>query len=137
MTEEQVKRRMERAMVANNIVYVIADSLNTFLLDMCCDLDSLGLEFKQQEKQKYNELLKHIHKAHYYSEMFAKNLYDADTEKEVEDAAHDSDWWYLVIKLLYDRLGDDKQKTHMFLEFLDAMPSEGYYKVGIEDFQKI
>lgn len=134
MSKEEVERRIKKAMISTNIVYIVTDALDTFLLDACSTLDSLGLELKHEEKRKFNEMKNHIHKAHYYSEQFAQNLYRGDSMKKIADASHDSDWWYLMIKLLYDRLGDNKQKTHMLLEFLDRMPSEGFFKISIDDF---
>ncbi len=137
MTKEQMAGEFRKALICNNITYVMVDALNSFLIDMCSHLDNLGLSFKCEEKMKFNELRRYARMLNSCCKAFSKNIYNSDVPKEVEDAAHDSDWWYLLIKLLYDRLGDDKRKTHMLLEFLDAMPSEGHFKVNIEDFMKI
>lgn len=134
MTKEQIAEKFKEAMILNNLAFVLAEAANTFFLDMSAKFAELGLGFKHEDKHNFSEMRKYAEKAKYYSAKIAKSLYNLE---DADDALYDADWFYLFTKLIHDRLGTDNRKTHMLIEFLDTMPSEGLFKVGLEDFQKL
>lgn len=133
LTREQIHKKVQRGMVLNNLAFVLADAANTFLMDMECELAPLGVGFSQKDKQNFNRMLEHIHAARKWAEESALPIYEIS---DADDACADSDWWYSMLKLIDDRLGDDPGKTNMLLEFLLQMPSEvGLFKITYNDFK--
>lgn len=133
MTIEQVKEELSEALALNVLTYTLVDTVNTMFVDMECSLGKLGLYMKKSERMKFNQLKQAAKKAKYWSNECAYNLnIDVDSGK----LQNDSDFWYNLIKLIQDRLGDDERKFRLLIEFLDTMPSEGLFKIGIQDFLK-
>lgn len=134
LSREAIHRKVQRGMVLNNLAFVLADAANTFLMDMESELASLGVGFRQEDKYNFNQMLSHVKAARKWAEKSALPIYEMS---EVDDACADSDWWYNMIKLIDDRLGDDRRKTNMLLEFILAMPSEvGLFNVTYNDFKR-
>jgi hypothetical protein len=76
-----------------------------------------------------------VHSARLAAKKAAEPMYVTDSGF-TDDACIDSDWWYNFLKLVDDRVGTNKQKTHLLLEFLLNMPSEGegLFNPKFEDF---
>lgn len=135
MTREQIRRCVQRGMVANNLAFVLADTANTFLMDCEGDLRKLGVGFGYNDKYNFNQMMRHITAARKWAAKSALPIYEL--KEETDDACADSDWWYHMARLIDDRLGDDRRKTNMLLEFLLQMPSEvGLFKVTYDDFKR-
>lgn len=134
MSRERIAELYKEAMVYNNLAYVLTEAVNTLVGDMETRISTLGLGFKREEKVNFTELVRAVRRARYYSGEISKALYEIE---ESGDALHDADWWYYFVKLVMDRTGDDPQKTHLLLEYLDTMPSDGLFDVGIKDFRSI
>lgn len=134
MLPDEIKRRLEHALMCNSLAIVLADAADTFHVDADNELDLLGCPFKQERKKQFSTMRSAIKNAKAATYAVAKNLYD---DEDADAGAHDSDWWHNLMKLILDRVGEDPIKTHMLLEFLDRMPSLGRFKVGLETFQKL
>ena len=134
LTKEESEKILNDAFTLANIAYILSDTVHSYFLDATSKFAVLGVELKDEDKHHFLEMKKYAERAQFHSKQLAKHIYDME---ESEDALRDSDWFYNLIKLVQDRLGEDKVKTHQFLEYLSMMPSEGTFKVGIEDFQKM
>ena len=134
LSREAISKKVKRGMILNNLAFVLADAANSALMDMESELTSLGVAFNQSDKYNFKQMLSHVDAAKKWAEKSALPIYKADYS---EDMCADSDWWYNMIKLIDDRLGEDKRKTNMFLEYLLAMPSEiGIFDLTYNDFKQ-
>lgn len=134
LTREQIRRRVHRGMVLNNLLFVFADVVNSLLRDMEAEIGKLGIGLSFKEKYNFGQMMQHIKAAVKWSEKSAMPIY---TIKDADDAIYDSDFWYHLILLVDDRLGDDAQKTNMTLEYLLNMPKgEDLFGITYEDFAK-
>lgn len=134
MSRAAIHKSVERAMVLNNLAFVLADAANTFLMDCESELGRFGVCFGQQDKYNFRQMLSHLNAAKKWAQKSALPIYGIS---DADDACADSDWWYSLLKLIDDRLGDDPRKTNMFLEYLLNMPSEvGLFKVTYDDFKR-
>ena len=124
---------VKKAMTANNLAYIIADVVDSFIRD--CD-DSLGKFdkcFSYEAKKTFNEMRKHIQAAKKCSEKLCKPVYH---NIRTDDMCSESDWWLAMIKLIDDRTMNSYQKTQMLLEFLLNMPKgDSPYEVDFNDFK--
>jgi len=134
LTREQIHRKVLRGMVLNNLSFILADVVNTLVMDMESELSVFGIGLSQQEKYNFKQMFTHLQAARKWSEKCALPIYAL---KETDNACADSDWWHNLILLIDDRLGDDCRKTNMFLEYLLAMPSEvDLFKIKYDDFKR-
>ena len=134
LSREAIHKKVQRGMILNNIAFVLADAANSALMDMESELKGLGVAFGQSDKYNFKQMLSHVEAAKKWAEKSALPIYDIP---DVDDACADSDWWYHMILLVDDRLGDNRQKTNLLLEYLLAMPSEiGLFKITYNDFKR-
>ena len=134
LSREAIHKKVQRGMVLNNIAYVLADAANSALMDMESELATLGVGFNQQDKYNFKQMLSHVEAAKKWAEKSALPIYEIN---DADDACADSDWWYNMVKLIDDRLGDDNRKTNMLLEYILAMPSEiCLFNVTYNDFKR-
>lgn len=134
LSREQIHKKICRAMILNNLAFTLADASNSFLMDCESELSKFGVLLEREDKFNFNQMLHHIKKARYWSGRCSLPIYKIP---ESDDACADSDWWYNLLLLIDDRLGDDSRKTNMFLEFLLQMPSEiGLFDVTYDDFKR-
>lgn len=133
LTREEIRNRVEKGMVYNNLLYILVDTCNSFLMDMEDVLKPLGVGMDNKEKASFDKMYCRVKDACRATERFAKPLYGL---KDADDACADSDWWHNFILLVDDRLGDDRQKTNMTLEYLINMPSSvGLFDIKYDDFK--
>lgn len=133
LTREQIRERVERSMVYNNMLYVLIDTCNSFLMDMEDELKPLGVGMNNKDKATFDKMYCRVKDACRATEKFAKPIYES---KQADDACADSDWWHSFLLLTNDRLGDDRRKTNMMLEYMLNMPSElNLFKITYDDFK--
>lgn len=134
LTREQIHLRIRRATVTSNLALVLADVVNTLLMDTEADLKIFGAIFRHDEKWKYNQVVKHLRDAKKISGFICADTYKS---AEADLFAEDCDWWYNLIRVIEDRTGDNIQKTRMLLEFVINMPSEmNMFNVKYKDFKR-
>ena len=133
LTREQIHEKVLKGMVLNNIAFVLADVANSALMDMESELSPLGVAFNQNDKRNFNEMMRHAAAAKKWAEKSALPIYEIS---DADDACADSDWWYSMIKLIDDRIGDNPSKTNLLIEYILNMPSEvGLFNVKYADFK--
>ncbi len=135
-TRNELRTEIRKSMLQNNLAFILADVANWFLLDCEASMRELGVAFDGRDKKNFSMMKSKITEARKWASMSALPLYHLENG-ESDNAMYDSDWWYKLIKLVDDRLGDDPRKTNIFLEFLLNMPSEvGLFNVTYEDFKR-
>lgn len=133
MSRDDIRRHVRRSMVSNNFAFILADVANTFLLDCEADLKRFGVGFSHEDKYNFSQMMNHINAAKKWAKKSALPIYQIS---DSDNACSESDWWYNLLKLIDDRLGDDPRKTNMFLEYILAMPSEdNLFDVKYDDFR--
>lgn len=133
MPMEKIREKVERAMTANNFAFIMADVVNSFMLDCDSALSHFDKAFSMKSKECFKNMYKHIVAARKWSEKLSQPVYECS---RTDDMCADSDWWLAVIKLIDDRVAGNPQRTTMLLEFLLNMPEgESTYKVKPEDFK--
>jgi hypothetical protein len=135
LSPENVRHYAHLAMTTNSLAYVLADAAETFLMDCENALGKFDRHLLKEVKQNFRHMNRQVHSARLAAKKAAEPMYVTDSGF-TDDACIDSDWWYNFLKLVDDRVGTNKQKTHLLLEFLLNMPSEGegLFNPKFEDF---
>lgn len=135
LSRDEVRERVVRSMVYNNLLYVLMDTCNTFLMDMEEELKPLGTGMGNKDKAQFERAYARVKDACRATEKFTMPMYHTS---ESDDACADSDWWRSFILLVNDRTGDDRRKTNLLLEFILNMPTElGLFKITYNDFKRL
>ena len=133
MPIERIRILVNRAMTANNLAFVLADVINSFMLDCECDLQHFDKCFSQKAKKNFKLMQQSIKAARKWAQELSTPVYQS---KVTDSLCADSDWWYALIKLIDDRVSDNAQRCNQFLEYLLNMPEgNSPYKVKFEDFK--
>lgn len=132
---ETMRHHAKMAMVTNSLAYVLADAAESFLMDSDLALNKLNRNLTRETKQNFKNMASAVHTARRAAQRAAKPMYATDSGY-TDDACIDSDWFYHFLMLLDDRVGVNPQKTHLLLEFLLNMPSEGegLFNPKMDDF---
>jgi hypothetical protein len=93
---------------------------------MECDeaMRKIDKQLVQKVKQDFNEMHRCIHASYKATNKAVQPMYKTNSNF-TDNGCIDSDWWYNFMKLVDDRIGTNKQKTQLLLEFLLNTPSEG------------
>lgn len=124
LSPEATRHYAHLAMTTNSLAYILADAAETFLLDSETALNKFDRHLLKEVKQNFQQMNRQVHAARLAAKKAARPMYTTDSGF-TDDACNDSDWWYNFMKLVDDRIGTNKQKSHLLLEFLLNMPSEG------------
>lgn len=135
LSPEVVRYYAHLAMTTNSLAYILADAAETFLMDCENALSKFDRHLLKEVKQNFRQMNRQVHQARLAAKKAAHPMYVTDSGF-TDDACIDSDWWYNFMKLVDDRIGTNKQKTHLLLEFLLNMPSEGegLFNPQLKDF---
>jgi hypothetical protein len=124
LSVDAVRHYAHLAMTTNSLAYILADAAETFLMDCENALAKFDRHLLKEVKQNFRQMNRQVHAARLAAKKAAHPMYVTDSGF-TNDACIDSDWWYNFMKLVDDRIGTNKQKTQLLLEFLLNMPSEG------------
>ena len=131
MTKEEAMLTARQVVSNLNITFVLADTLNSFMIDTETGLSKMGLTLSHEDKHRFLLMMKAIKSAKNLTSGFARPLYGI---VDADDACQTSDWYYNFIKLVEDKI-TDKQRTHDILKMLFSMESETpLYNVTAKDF---
>lgn len=135
LTREELHRHIEKATMCLNIAHCLADVCETLVMDSESILRPFGATFERQDKMYFKQLSKSLQNARKCAKRCCMDLYQ---HKDVNDFAEDSDWWYNIIRLIADRVGDDELKTKQVINWLITMPSVmNMFDVKKRDFKRI
>lgn len=127
MTEQQLSdlktsysgQQLRRAMFYMNNAYVLADVVNSFMMEANAAIAKIGQTLTQDNKRRFNRLKKMMHDANYASRAIAKEIYGIPSE---DDACEDSDFYYEAIKLLALKTGNTTEDQERILSLLRSLP---------------
>ena len=110
---------LRRAMFYMNNAYVLADVVNSFMIEANSTIAKMGQELTQDNKRRFNRLKKMMHDANCASRAIAKEIYGIPSE---DDACEDSDYYYEAIKLLAVKTGNTREDQEHILSLLRSLP---------------
>lgn len=127
MTEQQLNelktsysgQQLRRAMFYMNNAYVLADVINSFMMEANAAIAKIGQTLTQDNKRRFNRLKKMMRDANYASRAIAKEIYGIPSE---DDACEDSDFYYEAIKLLALKTGNTTEDQERILSLLRSLP---------------
>ena len=99
-----------------NLTYVLADVVETLLLDMRSEMKKQGYDLRYDAKHNYNTAIAAIRRL--------KQDVDKTQLSTQENFGNDSDCLLAFIKLLIDRCGDDDKKMFEFYTYIKCFPSQ-------------
>jgi len=102
-------------MNTSNLLFVMADVLETNLMDARELLRKDGQDYRQQDKRNFNTAIHAI--------KCLKHEITRIPEEEQEDFGRDSDMIYQFIRLLISRCGADDMKLFKFFNYVKSFPS--------------
>lgn len=134
LTREEIYRRVDKAMVSMNLGHLLADVVNSLMMDVEDLLRPMGVAFDRNEKYCFKQMAEHARAAKKWA---GKSAMEAYMQADVDLFCDDSDLWYNLVRLIEDRTGADKRKNRLLVEWLVNMPSElGVFNIREEDFQR-
>lgn len=99
-----------------NLTYVLADVVETLLLDMRSEMKKQGYDLRYDAKHNFNTAIAAIRRL--------KQDVDKTQLSTQENFGNDSDCLLAFIKLLIDRCGDDDKKMFEFYNYIKRHPSQ-------------
>lgn len=99
-----------------NLTYVLADVVETLLLDMRSEMKKQGYDLRYDAKRNFNTVIAAIRRL--------KQDVDKTQLSTQENFGNDSDCLLAFIKLLIDRCGDDDKKMFAFYNYIKRHPSQ-------------
>lgn len=134
-SREEVHWLIKRAVTCMNLAHVLADVCETLVLDCESILRPVGAQFEREDKRNFNDMARRLRDARKACYRACKGPYSTP---DGDDYAQECDWWYNMIRLLADRVGENKLKTEQVLNWICTMPSEmNMFKVKKRDFQHL
>lgn len=112
-------QQLRRAMFYMNNAYVLADVINSFMMEANAAIAKIGQTLTQDNKRRFNRLKKMMHDANCASRAIAKEIYGIPSE---DDACEDSDFYYEAIKLLALKTGNTTEDQERILSLLRSLP---------------
>lgn len=135
LSRDELHQRVQKATICLNIAHCLADVCETLVMDSEAILRPFGATFEREDKLRFKQLTKALQDTQKCAKRCCIGLY---RHEQVDDFVSDCDWWYNIIRLLADRLGDDELKTKQVINWLDAMPSVLHmFNVKKRDFMRI
>ena len=135
LTRDELHKRVEKATMCLNIAHCLADVIETLVMDAEGILRPFGATFEREDKLHFKQLSKVLQDTQKRAARCCLGLYK---HEQADEFATDSDWWYNMVRLLADRVGDNELKTKQVINWLDAMPSVmQMFNVKKRDFKRI
>ena len=134
-SREELHKMVKKAMMCLNMAHCLADVIETLVMDAECILHPFGATFEREDKLRFKQLTKALQNTQKCARRTILGLYK---HEQADDFAEDCDWWYNMIRLLADRIGDDELKTKQVINWLTTMPSQlNMFDVKKRDFKRI
>ena len=130
---ETLRHGIDKATAQLNLCHMLAGVIDWLLLDCSGTINSLGIpKGDTREAAYFKELLKLTRAARKWAQLCIK---DAERHVNQDDYDNDIDWWYNMVRLIYDRTGTNALKTKQVIQWLSTMPSEAHlFDIHTKDF---
>ena len=133
-SREEIKKQVEKALVSLNLAYVMADVVDSLMLDCESILRGLSVEYEDPAKTYFKEMKKLAGATRKWAQRGTR---DINRDEDADQYAGEVDWWYNMVRMLEDRTGEDELKTKQVLDWISTMPSVmDLFKVRKRDFQR-
>ena len=133
-SREEIKQQIKKALVSLNLAYVMADLVDSLMLDCESIMRQLSVEYEDPGKTYFKEMKKLAGATRKWAMRATR---DINRDRDGDDYAKDVDWWYNMVRLIADRTGEDELKTKQVIEWITTMPSVmNVFKVKKRDFIK-
>lgn len=127
MTEQQLNelktsyagQQLRRAMFYMNLAYVLADVVNSYLMEADTTIGKIGQCFTQEKKMLFNRMAKMAKDAYFLSKDISRAMYKIPSENE---ACEDSDFLYEAVILLARKTGNSTEAQRRMLDHLKQLP---------------
>ena len=135
LSREELHAKVDKALMCLNLTRVLADVIETLVMDAEAILRPFGATFEREDKQHYRQLTRTLYDARKCAQRLCGGIYASD---QADEYANECDWWYNIIRLIEDRTGDDELKTRQVINWLTTMPSVlNMFEVKKRDFLRI
>ncbi len=112
-------QQLSRALFYTNNAYVLADVINSFMIEADSIIRTIGQGLRQENKQRFNRLKKMTKDTLAASKAVAKEIYNIPSE---DAACEDSDFFYEAILLIARKTGNTTEAQQRMLDFLRQLP---------------
>lgn len=102
--------------IHSNLLFLMADVMETLLMDTQSMMKQHGFEFKHEAKRNFNTAIASIRKL--------RKAVDGCSPETQDYFGNDSDHMYEFIKLLIDRCGEDDERMFKFYNYIKTFPSQ-------------
>ena len=135
LTREELHKRVKKSTLCLNLAHCLADVCETLVMDAEGILRPFGATFERQDKMYFKQFARSLQEARKCASRCCIGLYK---HEQADDFAEDCDWWYNIIRLITDRVGNDDLKTKQVINWLITMPSLlNMFDVRKRDFKRI
>lgn len=134
LSRDEVCHQIEKALVSLNLSYVLADVVDSLMLDCEATMRKMSVEYDDPAKAFFKEMKK---LAGAYRKWAQRATRDINHHEDAEQYQGEVDWWYNMVRMIEDRTGEDELKTKQVLDWISTMPSVmNLFKVRKRDFQR-
>ena len=134
-SREEIKQQIKKALVSLNLAYVMADLVDSLMLDCESLMRQLSVEYEDPGKTYFKEMKKLAGATRKWAQRGTR---DINRDLDGDDYAKDVDWWYNMVRLIADRTGEDELKTKQVLDWICTMPSVmNVFNVKKRDFKHL
>lgn len=111
------KKEFEKSLaIKTNVLYCLADMLESQLMDIEDGLRRTGHALRQESKRSYNTTLRGIRGI----KLDVSGI-SAESQREFGD---DADMLSALLLTIFDRCGDDRALLYRFYEYIESFPSK-------------
>lgn len=121
LTREELHRHIETVAVMMDLTTVLADVIDSMLLDIDELLAKVKTPLDDRERSYFKELRKLVNDARKWAQQATRDTRNSERDF---DMAMESDWWKNFILMVEDRTGTDEQKTLLLIRWISTMPSQ-------------
>jgi len=121
LTREELHRHIETVAVMMDLTTVLADVIDSMLLDIDELLDKVKTPLDDRERSYFKELRKLVNDARKCAQQATRDTHNSEHDF---DMAMESDWWRNFILMVEDRTGTDELKTLLLIRWISTMPSQ-------------
>ena len=121
LTREELHRHIETVAVMMDLTTVLADVIDSMLLDIDELLAKVKTPLDDRERSYFKELRKLVNDARKWAQQATRDTRNSEHDF---DMAMESDWWKNFILMVEDRTGTDEQKTLLLIRWISTMPSQ-------------
>lgn len=124
--EIKVNDKVQEGIYLNHLAYRMADVVNTYMIDAICLFERNGCTLRHEEKRKFVKMVEAAKTLKYATKDFTKAMYGCNI---ADKCCYSSDFFSDIIKLIWDRVGEDKKRMKSVRNAVKRFKSElEFYK---------